>query len=142
MPATVQVYNHTAAKFLDGTFGPGNTYKLMICSAATFDAANTTLAAITKTESTGGGYTPGGLTLTGVAVTTVDTDDAMFDADNTSITPSGTALSGTHAILYDDTEADDPPLALITFGETITADPGIPFIFTWDALGLFRVTKT
>jgi hypothetical protein len=140
VPATVSVYNHTAKLFADGSFAPADTYKLMLCSSATFDATNTTLAGITKTEASNTGYTAGGATLANVAVTTVTTNDAKFDADDVSWTASGSALAAAKAILYNDTDTNDPPLCMIDFGGTETAGDGTDFIVTWNANGIFTFT--
>lgn len=136
MAPSISLYNHTTARFANGANAVGDTYKLMLCSAATFNAANTTLAGITKTEISGNGYTAGGATLAGVAVTTVTTNDAKFDADDVSITASGGSIAATHGILYNDTDADDPPVAFINFDGTITANNGVPFVVQWNANGI------
>jgi hypothetical protein len=138
VPATVSVYNHTTKLFAEASNAPADTYKLMLCTSATFTATDTTLAGITKTEvANGNGYTTGGAALTNVAVTTVTTNDAKFDADDVTWTASGAALSAAKAILYNDTDANDPPLAMIDFGGTETAGDGTDFIVTWSASGIF-----
>ena len=143
MAPSISLYNHTTARFASGANAAGDTYKLMLCSAATFNAANTTLAGITKTEiASGTGYTTGGAILAGVAVTTVTTDDAKFDANDVSITASGGSISATGGILYNDTDADDPPVAFLSFDGTITAADGVPFVVQWNANGIVTFTKT
>lgn len=142
MATTISLYNHTTARFASGANAVGDTYKLMLCSAATFDATNTTLASITKTEISGNGYTTGGATLAGVAVTTVTTNDAKFDADDVSITASGGSIAATHGILYNETDANDPPVAFLNFDGTITAGNGVPFVVQWDAGGIITFTTT
>jgi hypothetical protein len=141
MAPSISLYNHTTARFASGANSVGDTYKLMLCSAATFNAANTTLAGITKTEiASGTGYTTGGATLANVAVTTVTTNDAKFDADDISITASGGSIAASGAILYNDTDADDPPVAFLNFDGTITANDGIPFVVQWNANGILTFT--
>jgi hypothetical protein len=49
MPVTISLYNHTARLFADGSNAAADTYKLALYTAATFNAANTTLAGVTKT---------------------------------------------------------------------------------------------
>ena len=137
---TIRRYNHTLQRYGSGANAAGNTYKLMLCSAATFNAANTTLASITKTEISGNGSTTGGATLANVAVTTVTTNDAKFDADDVSITASGGSIAASHAILYNDTDADDPPVAFLNFDGTITATDGVPFVVQWNANGIVTFT--
>lgn len=141
MTVTIQVYNHTLRRFSDGANAPGDTYKLMLCTSATFDAANQTLASITKTEvANGDGYTTGGKALTNVAVATVATSGSSFTADNVSWTASGGGITASKAILYNDTDADDPPVAMIDFGESKTAVATIDFLVAWSANGIFRWT--
>lgn len=138
MTATVSIYNHTSKLFLEGSINPTETFKVMMCTASTFDATDTTLAGVTKTEVAGGnGYTTGGDSLTGVTVTTVSTNGAKFDADDLSYTAVSGTLSANSAILYVSSLVDEPPLALIDFGETVT-DQVISFI--WNTDGIFQIT--
>jgi hypothetical protein len=138
---TVSLYNHTAKLFADGSNAAGDTYKVMLCTAATFDATNTTLAGVTKTEVAGSfGYTTGGQALTSVTVTTTTTNDATFDAADAQWTASGGALTASKAIVYNDTDANDPPLALIDFGGSQSASDGNIFKLAWNASGIFTWT--
>lgn len=141
MPVTISLYNHTAKLFAEGSNAAADTYKVMLCTAATFSAANTTLASVTKTETTSGtGYTTGGQALANVAVTTVTTNDAKFDADDLTWTASGGTISAAYAIIYNDTDANDPPIAFIDFGATETAGSGTDFKIVWNASGIFTFT--
>ena len=143
MAVTVSLYNHTAARFASGANAVGDTYKVMLCTAATFNAANTTLAGITKTEvASGTGYTTGGATLSNVAVTTVTTNDAKLDADDVTWSASSGAIAASFAILYNDTDADDPPVAFIDFDGSQSAADGTDFLLVWNASGIFTWTVT
>jgi hypothetical protein len=138
---TISVYNHTAKLFADGSNAVGDTYKVALYTAATFDATNTTLAGVTKTEvANGNGYTTGGATLGSVAVTTVTTNDAKFDANDVTWTASGGSITASYAILYNDTDANDPPLAFIDFGGSETAGDTTDFKIIWNASGIFTFT--
>jgi hypothetical protein len=140
---TVSLYNHTATKFADGSFAVGDTYKVKLLTAATFDATHTTLAGTGGTESTTAtGYTAGGQALVNVAVTTVTTNDAKFDADDLTWSASGGAIVASYAILYNDTDTDDPPVAFIDFGGSESASSGTDFIIVWNASGIFTWTVT
>ena len=141
MAVTISLYNHTAAKFADGSFAAADTYKVKLLTAATFDATHTTLAGTGGTESTTAtGYTAGGQALASVAVTTVTTNDAKFDANDLTWSASGGAIVASYAILYNDTDADDPPLAFIDFGGSESAGSGTDFIIVWNASGIFTWT--
>ena len=143
MAVTISLYNHTAARFASGANASGDTYKLKLLTAATFDATHTTLAATGGTEATAGtGYTAGGATLAGVAVTTVTTNDAKFDADDVTLTASGGAITAGFGIIYNDTDTDDPPVAWIDFDGSQSAGDGTQFKVTWSASGIFTFTAT
>jgi hypothetical protein len=143
MAVTISLYNHTAKRFADGANAVGDTYKVMLCTAATFDATDTTLAGITKTEvATANGYTAGGVALTNVVVTTVSTDGARLDADDATWTASGGTIVASFGILYNDTDADDPPVAFIDFGGSQTAGDGTDFKVVWSATGIINWTVT
>ena len=110
-------------------------------TAATFNATHTTLAATGGTESTTAtGYTAGGQALASVAVTTVTTNDAKFDANDLTWSASGGAIVASYAILYNDTDTDDPPVAFIDFGGSESAGDGTDFIIVWNASGIFTWT--
>ena len=141
MAITISLYNHTAAKFADGSFAAADTYKVKLLTAATFNATHTTLAGTGGTESTTAtGYTAGGQALASVAVTTVTTNDAKFDATDLTWTASGGAIVASYAILYNDTDVDDPPVAFIDFGGSESAGDGTDFIIVWNASGIFTWT--
>lgn len=141
--ATISLYNHTSKLFADGSFAVGDTYKVMLCTSATFSAADTTLAGITKTEvANGNGYATGGTTLANVTVTTVTTNDAKFDADDVTwtVTGTGTSITAGAAIMYNATDANSPPVAFIDFGGSRTVETGNNFVLAWNANGIFTWT--
>lgn len=81
--------------------------------------------------STGVGYTAGGATLGGVAVTEDDTDDrAEITWSNATWTASGGSIGPSPgAIIYDDTVESDPIVGYIDFGGDQTqADGGVATI--------------
>jgi len=143
MAVTISLYNHTAKLFAEGSNASSDTYKVKLYTAATFSAANTTLAGITGTEaSTGTGYTAGGQSLANVAVTTVTTNDAKFDADDLTWTASGGSITASFGVIYNDTDANDPPLAFIDFDGSQSAGDGTDFKIAWNASGIFTFTVT
>jgi hypothetical protein len=141
MAVTISLYNHTAKLFADGSNAVGDTYKVKLYASATFDATNTQLSGVTGTEATTGtGYTAGGATLANVAVTTVTTNDAKFDADDVTWTASGGSITASYAVIYNDTDANDPPLAFIDFDGSQSAGDGTDFKIVWNANGIFTFT--
>lgn len=140
MAVTISLYDHTAKRFADGSNIAGDTYKVLLATAATFNAANTTLAGITYTEvASGSGYTTGGVTLANVAITQSG-NDAKFDADDAVWTASGGSIVASYAILYNSTDANSPPLAFIDFGGSQTAESGSDFKLIWNASGIVTFT--
>jgi hypothetical protein len=138
---TISLYNHTRARFASGANAVGDTYKVKLLTAATFNATHTTLAATGGTEvANGSGYTTGGATLANAAVTTVNTNEAKFDADDVTWAASGGAITASFAILYNDTDADDPPVAFIDFDGAETAGTGTDFKIIWNANGIVTFT--
>lgn len=113
----------------------------MLCTSATFSAADTTLAGITKTEvANGNGYTTGGQALTNVAVTTVTTNDAKFTADTVTWSATGGSIAASYGILYNDSDVDDPPLLFIDFGQSESAGDGTDFKVIWNTNGIISFT--
>jgi hypothetical protein len=138
---SISLYNHTVQRFASGANAVGDTYKVKLLTAATFDATHTTLAATGGTEvANGNGYTTGGATLANVAVTTVTTNDAKFDADDVTWAASGGAITASFAILYNDTDADDPPVAFIDFDGSESAGDTTDFKIIWNADGIVTFT--
>lgn len=141
MAVTISLYNHTAKLFAEGSNGSADTYKVKLYSSATFDATNTTIAGITGTEATTGtGYTAGGQALANVAITTVTTNDAKFDADDLVWTASGGSITASYGVIYNDTDANDPPIAFIDFDGSQSAGDGTEFKIVWNASGIFSFT--
>lgn len=143
MAVTVSLYNHTASLFLSGTIKNTDSFKVILLSAGTFSAANTTLsqASAGYTEvSNGNGYTSGGLLLTNVVTPTVTTNDAKFDADDAIWNATGSGITAAEAIIYDDTVTNDPPLFYIDFGTSETAPASTDFKIIWPTNGILLLT--
>ena len=147
MAVTITLYNHTVSRFASGANAVGDTYKINLYSVFDFDAADTTktMAEVGATQlaSAGFGYTQNDKALSNVAVSVVTTNDAKFDADDVSWTASGGDIGpASYALIYNDTDANGPPVAYIAFGEAKTANTGTPFNVTWDAAGIITFTYT
>lgn len=140
MAVTISLYDHTRRRFAAGLNAVGNTYKLKLLTAATFNATHTTLAATGGTEVSGNGYTAGGQALDNVSVDIVSTNAAKFDADDVIWTADGGPIAASYAILYNDTDADDAPVAFIDFDGEQSAGDGTDFRVLWDAAGIVTFT--
>jgi hypothetical protein len=143
MAVTISLYNHTAAKFADGSFAVGDSYVINLYTAFTFDATATTKAGAESGAtqvSTAFGYTQNAKALTTVAVTTVTTNDAKFDADDVTWTASGGSITASHALIYNDTDANDPPVAYINLDGSQSAGDTTEFKIIWNASGIVTFT--
>lgn len=134
--ATTQLYNHTATRFVNGFNAGTDTYRLMLCSTAIFDATNTTLAGITKTEITANGYTSPGQALTSVTLNTATTNDAAFDAADVTWTVASGTMDAAYGILYNDSDANDPPVAFLDFGGMRSVSAPNTFSVIWNSSGI------
>lgn len=146
MAVTISLYDHTALRFSNGSNVAADSYKINLYSTLSFIQAATTKVAAESGATqlaTNFGYTQDTKALANVAITTVTTNDAKFDADDVSWTASGGNIGPCqYALVYNDTDADDPPVAFIDFGEAKTANDGTPFNVTWNASGIVSFTYT
>jgi len=137
--ATATLYNHTRARFLDGTFKVGDTYRISLYSSLEFNAE-----AITKAQAeeggvqlpTANGYVQEGQALTGVAVSIVNTNEAKLSANNPSWTASGGALVASDALVFNDTHPSDAPVLHIRFDSPVAANDGEPLVIPWSSEGI------
>jgi pectate lyase len=150
MAVTRYRYNHTSKLLLDLSMADeaSNFYVMLVDGTTAFDATHTTLDLATDSgadEVSGNGWTVGGENLANVDVTTVDTDDAMLDADNIVVTAVGGNIAATDAIVYVDVGGlgtTKYPLWFLDFGETKTATTGNEFKVEWSASGITRGVYT
>jgi hypothetical protein len=146
MAVSITLYDHTVSRFASGANAVGDTYKINLYSVFDFDATDTTkaLAEGGATQlTTANGYTQNDKSLANVAVSVVSTNDAKFDADDVSWTAAvGDIGPASYALIYNDTDTDDPPVAYIAFGEAKTANAGTPFNITWHSDGIITFTYT
>ena len=143
MAPSITLYNHTRSRFLSGANLAGDTYKINLYSVLPANVTATTKAAAESGAtqlSTANGYTQNTMALTGVAVSIVTTDDGKFDADDVSWTASGGSIAAAFAMVYNDTDTDDPPVFRIDFDGTVTATTGIPLVISWNDSGIFTLS--
>lgn len=147
MAVTITPYNHTAAKLLtlDIDANAANFKVELLSSSATFTATHTTKSSVDSAgtyEVYGNGWTQGGMALASVTVTTVNTDETMFDAADVSVTATGGAIGPAYAALLYVNEGGGgtyTPLFFIAFGEAKTASEGNTFNVNWNASGIWNV---
>jgi hypothetical protein len=143
MAVSISRYNHTAKLLLNKEIVYTTLKAMLLNATATFTASHTTLSSVTNAgayQVSGNGWAAGGETLASVAVTVVDTNDAMIDADDISKTASGGSIGPAYgAVIYDDTHASDAPLWFINFDGAKEAGVGTDFKINWNASGIFRV---
>jgi len=105
----------------DFTASTGNTFKLALYdNSASFTAA-TTAYTVTNEVGNSGTYAAGGGTLTNVTPTTSGTT-AFADFDDLSFTSATITARG--ALIYNDTAAGDPTVAVLDFGEDKSSTSG------------------
>jgi hypothetical protein len=141
MSITVLPYDHTLARFWSGENRPDSVYTINLYSAFQFNAA-----AETKAQAEVGctqiasafGYLQDQKTLLNVVVTQSG-NGCLFDADDIAWTANGGNISATHALLYNDSAINDPPVLAIDFGGTAAAPDGAPFQIVWNVAGIITV---
>lgn len=145
--ATVNLFNHTAKLFMEGSNIAAKTYKIMLLnSSASFNATHTTISQVSNAgtyEVFGNGWAQGGMSLTAVTITTIDTNDAMFDAADLLVNISAGNLGPySYYVLYNFTDLNGPVLAFwtLTAPQTV-ADGGIAGVI-WPTGGIFTLTVT
>jgi hypothetical protein len=141
--ATVSLYNHTRARFLDGAFNVGDTYIVNLYTVLPFNATATTRAeaeAGATQVATANGYTQNAKALTNLAVSIINTNEARLDADDVTWTASGGSLSATHVLVFNDTHPDDAPVLRIDLEGALLAESGSDLRLQWDANGIITST--
>lgn len=145
MAVTISRYNHTSKKLMNKEVDLSTLKVMLLNSSASFTATNTTLNQVNNSgayQVSGNGWTSGGVTLSNVAVTVVDTNGAMLDADDVDVEATGGAIGPAYAlVIYDDTDSNDAPLWFIDFDGAQTAGEGTSFKITFNANGILRVTS-
>lgn len=145
MAVTVTLYNDTPRRIQAGEFPAADTYTINLYTALPENATATTKAAAESGAtqlSTANGYTQNSKALANVSIATITTNDSTFTFDPVSWDASGGSIAASHALIYNDTKTNDPPVARIDFGGTVTAVDGTQFRITPDASGgLTKITN-
>ncbi len=135
----IQRYNHTIERILNGGLSMSSMMAMLLNSSATFVASHTTVNQVSNTGaySVGGnGWTASGMPFAGEAYSIVDTNDAMYDMDNLSVTASGGSIGPASAVLL---FIGTTPLFFQAFDTPQEAGNGTPFLININASGLFRI---
>lgn len=145
MAVTISAYNATARRLLDKSLTLTTLKIMLLDNNATFDATHTNLTgpagSANVNEVANGGWTTGGETLANVAVSTVTTNDAKLDADDVTVTATGSSIGPAYAaVIYDDTLANNDPIFYIDFGQAETAGEDTDFKIVFNANGILLAT--
>ena len=132
-------YYRTARKLLELSLADNSTnfYMLLHDGTRVFTPADTALNA--TGEVFGNGWPENGVNLTNLAISTTNTNEAMIDCDDITVTASGGAIEATHAIIYLDeggVGSTLTPLWFIDFGGQIGAPDGDVLTIAIHANGL------
>ena len=98
----------------------GDSFKIALYTSSANLDASTTAFTVTG-EVSGTGYTSGGLALTNVTPTSTGTTAFTDFAD---ITFSSATITARGAMIYNDTEAGDPAVAILDFGVDKSSSDG------------------
>ena len=99
----------------------GNAFKLALYTATATLNASTTAYSVTNEVANSGSYSAGGGTLTKVTPTASGTT-ALTDFGDLSFTTATITARG--ALIYNDTAAGDPAVAVLDFGSNKTSTSG------------------
>lgn len=137
------VYNAFKTKLLNLTdsidFASDTIKVMLVTSSYTPADAHDFINDVSSNEVSGAGYTSGGATLSGLAVTQDDTDDeGVFDANDVSWTTATITARG--AVIYKDSgsAATSPIVGYIDFTTDRTSTAGT-FTITWNAEGILNI---
>lgn len=143
MAVTISVYDNTTRRLFAQQVNFLTLKLMLLDDNAAFNATHTTLSGPAgpgnANQVSGNGWTAGGELLSNVTVTTVDTSDAMLDAENVIKRATGGPIGPAYkAVLYDDSDTNDAPLIFVDFGEPITAGEDTDFLVAWSEMGILR----
>lgn len=146
MAVTITMYNQTKKKFANSEIDVTDLAVMLLDDGASFDATDTDIDDVAgvdtpprANEVSGSGWTAGGEDLDNATVAVVDTNDAVFDADDIEVEATGGSIGPAEAaVIYEKTSGD--LLFYIDFDGAQTAGEGTPFRITWNASGIARWT--
>lgn len=136
--AAYNKFNQFTKDLIDGVHDfDAHTFKVMLTNVAPV-ATNSVKADLTEI-SAGNGYSAGGATTT--ITTSTSSGTAKATASDVTITASGGTIGPfRYAVYYNDTAANDPLIAWVDYGSSITLqNTELIVIDADDAAGLFTV---
>jgi len=135
-------YNHTRKLFANGEVTLANLKVMLYGAGYIFDPAETNMSDVAAEEVSGNGWTQGGESIGSAAITVTDTNEAMLDGADITVTATGGAIGpATGLVVFDATGANAAawkPLFHFQFSSPQTAGEGTDFKITWNASGLAR----
>jgi hypothetical protein len=141
--ASISFYNNATKDILDGTIDlDSDTIKVSLHASTYTPAATHDFFDDLTNEVTGSNYTAGGATLGSTAVTTVTTNDAMFDAADTTWSAHASGFStARYAVIYKSTGTDStsPLIGYIDF-TTDQDNVNNDLTIKWNASGILQLT--
>jgi hypothetical protein len=138
MAVTIQMYNHTRKLFANNEVDLGDLKFMLRNDTTVFNATHTVIGGLAGAEVHGNGWTEGGEAIASAAVTIVNTNEAMLDGDDISVTATGSAIEASRGVIYDDDTTTKNVLFYVDFDGTKTADAGTPFNVNFHANGIAR----
>jgi hypothetical protein len=141
--ASISFYNNATKDILDGTIDlDSDTIKVSLHASTYTPAVTHDFFDDLTNEVTGSNYTAGGATLGSTAVTTVTTNDAMFDAADTTWSAHASGFStARYAVIYKSTGTDStsPLIGYIDF-TTDQDNVNNDLTIKWNASGILQLT--
>jgi hypothetical protein len=143
MAVSINFYNKFAEYFGDGTIDlDGDTFTIILMNSShAFNATHTQLSQVSANQiSSANGYVQDAKNLTSVTWTesggtvTFDAADVVWTASGGSIGPAE------HAVIYDNTAANNELVCSIDFDGAETAGDGTDFKITFHANGIFTIS--
>lgn len=131
------IYNRWKANLMNKIVDmEADTIKVMLLdNSHAFNAAHNVIGDVDTNEISGAGYSPGGATLAGKAVT----QGGTTKFDGTDVAWTSATFSAWHAVLYDDTVATDDLIGSIDFSGEKSVSGGT-FTIQWHANGIVTLT--
>jgi len=141
--ASISFYNNATKDILDGTIDlDTDTIKVSLHASTYTPAATHDFFSDLTNEVTGSNYTAGGATLGSTAITTVTTNDAMFDAADATWSAHATGFStARYAVIYKSTgTASTAPLVGYIDFTTDQDNVNNDLTIKWNASGILQLT--